>query len=146
MSAAETRTVVDTREESTCEIPHANSILEFSSGAGQFAERLISKLRSDPWLQCNDSVRVRTKAMTAVMAAAVLSLTACMSQPPEAAPAEADNLWQQAREVTPGEPWLVGVGDSFISGEGGRCASNGTSNAQIPWNGGWLLGSSYQAY
>jgi len=54
--------------------------------------------------------------MTAVMAAAVLSLTACMSQPPEAAPAEADNLWQQAREVTPGEPWLVGVGDSFISG------------------------------
>ena len=26
MSAAETRTVVDTREESTCEIPHANSI------------------------------------------------------------------------------------------------------------------------
>ena len=84
--------------------------------------------------------------MTAVMAAAVLSLTACMSQPPEAAPAEADNLWQQAREVTPGEPWLVGVGDSFISGEGGRWASNGTSNAQIPWNGGWLLGSSDQAY
>ncbi|HAM21220.1 MAG TPA: hypothetical protein DCQ04_02900 [Actinobacteria bacterium] len=91
-------------------------------------------------------MRIRITALTSALVALTLPLAGCMSNPPEAAPAQPDTLWQQAREVTRGDPWLVGVGDSFISGEGGRWASNGTSNAQIPENGGWMLGTSDQAY
>ncbi len=75
----------------------------------------------------------------------VLPLSACMSTP-DAAPGEIDNLWPKAREVKPNDPWIVGIGDSFISGEAGRWASDGTSNAQIPENGGWLLGTNDQVY
>lgn len=57
-----------------------------------------------------------------------------------------DTLWQQARVVKEGKPWIVGVGDSFMSGEAGRWASNGTDNAPVGGNGGWLVGSIDQVY
>lgn len=57
-----------------------------------------------------------------------------------------DTLWEQARIVKPNKPWVVGVGDSFMSGEGGRWASNGTDNATVEFNGGWLVGTVDQVY
>ena len=48
--------------------------------------------------------------------------------------------------VKEGKPWIVGVGDSFMSGEAGRWASNGTDNAPVGGNGGWLVGSIDQVY
>ncbi len=57
-----------------------------------------------------------------------------------------DTLWEQAKVVKPDKPWVVGVGDSFISGEGGRWASNGSDNATIEFNGGWLVGTVNQVY
>ena len=62
-----------------------------------------------------------------------------MSQPPEAAPPKRTTCGSRpvkSHRASRGSSELV----TFISGEGGRWASNGTSNAQIPWNGGWLLG------
>lgn len=87
----------------------------------------------------------RTK-LGVVTIAATLALVGCATNSAEAPPGEVDNLWSKAREVKAGEPWLIGMGDSFISGEGGRWASNGMDNTDIFGNGGWLLGTNDQAY
>ena len=97
-------------------------------------------------MRWNGEMSIRTRTLSIAVLLAVLPLSACMASPPEAAPGQIDDLWPKAREVTPGDPWIVGMGDSFISGEAGRWASNGESNAQIPQNGGWLLGTNDQAY
>lgn len=92
-----------------------------------------------------ESVRTRLTIVGGFLLASSLTLAACGTTP-IAAPEQPDNLWEQARIVHPGDPWLVGIGDSFMSGEGGRWASNGLSNTTIASNGGWLLGSNDQVY
>ena len=86
-----------------------------------------------------------------VLAVATLPLSllmACSTQgtSPDAERGPADDLWVQANEVKPDKPWIVGLGDSYSSGEGGRWATNGYDNALIGTNGGWLVGSVEQVY
>ncbi|NQU37654.1 MAG: hypothetical protein HQ526_08700, partial [Actinobacteria bacterium] len=93
---------------------------------------------------------MKPKTVGAVAAAAsfaLLGLSACSSDPaPIDITGPPDTLWNEARDGVTGQPWVVGLGDSYISGEGGRWASNGTDNAQFSGTGGWLLGTVDQVY
>lgn len=88
--------------------------------------------------------RVALCAITVVLVAGCS--TAAISKAPVPPPGPPDNLWEQAEKVVPNEPWVVGIGDSYMSGEGGAWASNGPENAVAPAYGGWLLGSPEQVY
>src|SRR4051794_16324546 len=59
------------------------------------------------------SARRRALAVLAATAVAAAGVVACLSNPVPAAAGPA-----------PGTPWVVSVGDSYISGEGGRWAGN----------------------
>jgi len=93
---------------------------------------------------------VKRKTVGAIAAAAsfaLLGLSACSSDPAAIdITGPPDTLWNEARDGMAGQPWVVGLGDSYISGEGGRWASNGTDNAQFSGTGGWLLGTVDQVY
>ena len=85
-----------------------------------------------------------TRTLVFLLAAALLS--GCASSAETQDVGTPDTLWQQANVVKEGKPWVVGVGDSFMSGEAGRWASNGTDNASFGQNGGWLLGTIEEVY
>ena len=84
--------------------------------------------------------------LTALALFATLSFAGCSSDTAQPPPGPPDDLWQQANAVAPSDPWVIGLGDSYISGEGGAWASNGTDNAVAPGYGGWLLGDVDQVY
>ncbi len=92
-------------------------------------------------------VGVQFSRLSVLALTASLLIAGCSAQtvaPPP--PGPPDNLWQLAREEQPNEPWVVGMGDSYISGEAGAWASNGADNAEYSGFGGWLLGSDDQVY
>ncbi len=81
-----------------------------------------------------------------ISAVAAVVLVGCSTTSEPEITGVPDTLWEQVKVVKPDKPWVVGVGDSFMSGEGGRWASNGSDNATLKFVGGWLVGTVDQVY
>lgn len=83
-------------------------------------------------------VTLTAAAMLAVAATVLAGCSTTQSSTPSALanfPVQSDN------EV--GEKWVVGMGDSYMSGEAGQWATNTTARTS---NGGWQVGSAAQVY
>ncbi len=86
-------------------------------------------------------------SIAAAASVVLLGVGACSSEPAAIeVGGTPDTLWAQANDPVEGQPWIVGLGDSYMSGEGGRWASNGSDNSQFSETGGWLLGTPEQVY
>ncbi|MEI8082637.1 MAG: hypothetical protein WCI74_12410, partial [Actinomycetes bacterium] len=82
----------------------------------------------------------------AMAVGATVAVAGCSQHAEPVILGQQDNLWQLANDPKPALPWVVGLGDSYSSGEAGRWASNGSNNAQYASNGGWLVGTVDQVY
>lgn len=89
---------------------------------------------------------VRLTTLVAALLAATAMLAGCGSDADRPQAGQSNTLWPQAQEIQPDAPWVVGLGDSYISGEGGGWASNGTTNSVAPFYGGWSLGTIDEVY
>ena len=96
-------------------------------------------------MRWNGEMSIRTRTLSIAVLLAVLPLSACMASPPEAAPGQIDDLWPKAREVTPGDPWIVGMGTLSSPARRGAGQAMGEQRAD-PAERGWLLGTNDQAY
>jgi len=92
-------------------------------------------------------MRTRQALTSLATVAAVLAVaTGCASSAQPTITGQQDTYWQTANQPVAGQPWIVGLGDSYISGEAGRWASNGKDNAQYFGDGGWFVGTADQVY
>lgn len=89
---------------------------------------------------------MKSSALAATLGIVPLLIAGCATDADPQIVGTPDTLWQQARVVKPDRPWVVGLGDSYMSGEGARWASNGSNNATVEFNGGWLVGTVDQVY
>ena len=88
---------------------------------------------------------MRTVAV-ALSVGMVLSVVGCAASAPPQVVGRQDTYWKTAAQPSANQPWIVGLGDSYISGEAGRWASNGSDNAQYNADGGWYVGDTSQVY